>query len=87
MLDFTARLADAAAKAPNGAARARSRRGLGLTALVLAITIGFVLLAMGLFYVFRLSLFARLGCTTNWRPPRPRLRPSSRRRAFAFQTK
>ena len=61
MLDFTARLADAAAaaaaKAPNGAATARSRRGLGLTALVLAITIGFVLLAMGLFYVFRLSAF------------------------------
>jgi len=61
MLDFPARSADAAAgaaaKGPNGEARPRSDRGLGLTAVVLAITIGFVLLAMGLFYVFRLSAF------------------------------
>jgi len=64
MLDFPVRSADTAAatgaKAPYREPKSRPGRALGLTAIVLAITISFVLLAMGLFYVFRLSAFREI---------------------------
>ena len=65
MLDLPARSegrADALALLPNAVAKQASAAGLappfhgvGLAARVLAVTIGFVFLAMGLFYVTRLT--------------------------------
>src|SRR6185437_8621983 len=48
-------LADALAKPASARGLALPLRGLGLAGRVLAVTIGFVLLAMGLFYVTRLT--------------------------------
>jgi signal transduction histidine kinase len=66
MLDLPARTESAAlvagpfatsAQEPTGSAETRWRHGLGLAGRVLVITIGFVLLALTLFYVTRLAAF------------------------------
>jgi len=64
MLDFPARPGGpaktskpAAPVTGAGSPETRRAKAIGLTATVLALTISFVLLAMGLFYVFRLSAF------------------------------
>src|SRR5208337_3001109 len=58
MLDLTARLEKAQETAASSAASAAHEpHGLGLAGRVLVVTLGFVLLAMGLFYVTRLAAF------------------------------
>jgi len=58
MLDLTARLEKAQENAASSAANAAHEpHGLGLAGRVLVVTLGFVLLAMGLFYVTRLAAF------------------------------